>query len=91
MSTFLSSIPSWIFTFFSGNFELVIGYVICVLFPIPWVNSTVIALWAKLLTTTPSTTTVEPTSVPVITITPTPIIAPVVVPPTVVPVITPVI
>ena len=31
-----------------ANIELGIGYAICVLFPLPWVNRFIIDLWAKL-------------------------------------------
>ena len=60
MGSFLSSIPSWAATFLAGHYELVIGYVICVLFPVPWLNSWIITLWGKLL----SSKTVTPTPIP---------------------------
>lgn len=47
--TFLTSLPTWLLSFFGNHFELVIGYIICVLFPVPWLNSWIISLWAKLL------------------------------------------
>ena len=57
MGSFLSSVPSWFATLFSGHYELVIGYVICVLFPVPWLNSFIISMWGKML----SSKTVAPT------------------------------
>ena len=50
---FLSSIPSYVFAFIAMHLELFLGYVICVIFPIPWLNSKIIDLWAKLLKKTP--------------------------------------
>lgn len=64
MLSTLSSIPGWLLTFFSSNFELVIGYIICVLFPIPFVNSTIISLWSKLLNSEAAVTTPTPTPTP---------------------------
>lgn len=72
MGSFLSSVPSWVFTFFTSNFELVLGYCICVLFPIPYINSTIIALWGKLL----STGVVTPTPVAPVVVSPTPVVPP---------------
>lgn len=28
---------------------MLVGYVVCVLFPLPWINRFIIDLWAKLL------------------------------------------
>lgn len=65
MGSFLSSMPSWAFTFLTSHYELVIGYVICVLFPMPWVNSFIISMWGKLLSKAPAvTTTPTPPVVP---------------------------
>jgi hypothetical protein len=57
MLSTLSNVPSWVFEFFGNHYELLIGYVICVLFPVPWLNSWIISLWQKVLsrqTTTPT-------------------------------------
>lgn len=55
--SFLSSIPSWGLDFVANNLELFIGYAICVLFPIPWLNRFIIDGWAKLLSRSSTTPT----------------------------------
>lgn len=45
----MSSIPLWVIGLVSAHLELVLGYCICVLFPIPWLNAKIISLWSKLL------------------------------------------
>lgn len=53
MSSILSiliSAPEWLLKLLGEHYQVVIGYFICVLFPIPWLNSFIISLWAKLLT-----------------------------------------
>lgn len=42
------SVTDYIVVLVSAHFELLIGYVVCVLFPIPYLNSSIINLWAKL-------------------------------------------
>ena len=59
MLSFITSLPGWVIGFVSGNFELFLGYAICVLFPIPFLNSWIISMWAKLLASeTPAPTPV---------------------------------
>jgi hypothetical protein len=75
MDSFLSmfvSVPGWLMSFLASHWELVVGYILCVLFPIPWLNSWIISLWAKLLTSEPKiasdvgtvVTTIETTITP---------------------------
>ena len=40
---------STILTLFIMHLELFIGYAICVLFPLPWLNRFILDLWLKLL------------------------------------------
>lgn len=51
----MTSIPLWIVGVISAHLELVLGYCICVLFPVPWLNAKIIGLWSKLLTRNPPT------------------------------------
>ena len=51
----LTSVPSWIWGFLSNHLELVGGYIVGVLFPIPWVNSFIINMWTKLIKRVPAT------------------------------------
>lgn len=53
MLSLLSSLPSFVLDLLSSHLELVLGYAICVLFPIPWLNAFIIDVWAKLLKKAP--------------------------------------
>lgn len=48
---------TWIIDFFINNTELFIGYAICVVFPLPWLNRFILDAWAKLLSRTQDTPT----------------------------------
>jgi hypothetical protein len=52
MLSTLSSIPGFVWTLLSNHLELVVGYAFCVLFPLPWLNSFIISMWAKVFTKT---------------------------------------
>lgn len=56
MSIF-SSFPSWVMDFVANNLELFLGYAICVVFPIPWLNRFILDGWAKLLSKQSTTPT----------------------------------
>lgn len=47
--------PLYALMFLGDHVEFLVGYAVCVLFPIPWVNSWIIDLWAKLLKRSPET------------------------------------
>lgn len=49
----LSNVPSWAIQFVSMHLELFVGYAICVLFPVPWLNAKIIDIWTKLLKRNP--------------------------------------
>lgn len=42
------SISDYVVVLVTAHIELLIGYIICVVFPIPYLNSFIINLWARL-------------------------------------------
>ena len=71
MLSFVSGLPSDVLSFIGSHLSFFLGYAVCILFPMPWLNSLVISVWQKLLTTK-VVTEVVPTPAPA----PTPPVVP---------------
>jgi len=65
MLSFLTGLPANVLTFIGDHLGFFLGYAVCVLFPMPWLNSWVIGVWQKLLTSKVVTEVPTPAPTPV--------------------------